>query len=150
MDQLDALSAKEGTVFFSVDGKQFELAELISLEAEVELTTAKVNPLGYRMEGQKVVGAKGSGTVKMYYHRPEMKQIALNYIKRGILPRIDIKATNDDPTSRAGRYTALLKGVLFTKMQLMKLDGSSDDVIEEELDFTFQDYDILSAFKPIN
>ena len=56
MDQLDALSAKEGTVFFTVDDKQYELAELISLEAEVEYTQAEVTPLNSRMKGGKVVG----------------------------------------------------------------------------------------------
>ena len=38
MTQLDALSAKEGTVFFTITDKQYELAELISLEAKIEYT----------------------------------------------------------------------------------------------------------------
>lgn len=149
MDQLDALSAKEGTVFFTIDDKQYELAELISLEAKVEYTKADVTPLNSRMKGGKVVGAEGTGSLKMYYHRPELKAMALNYVKQGILPRIDIKCTNDDKTSRAGRYTVVLKGVLFKESLIFKLDGSSDDVIEEETDFTFQDFDILSQFKEI-
>ena len=149
MDQLDALSAKEGTVFFTIDDKQYELAELISLDAKVEYTKADVTPLNSRMKGGKVVGAEGTGSLKMYYHRPELKAMALNYVKQGILPRIDIKCTNDDKTSRAGRYTVVLKGVLFKESLIFKLDGSSDHVIEEETDFTFQDFDILSQFKEI-
>ena len=149
MDQLDALSAKEGTVFFTIDDKQYELAELISLEAKVEYIKADVTPLNSRMKGGKVVGAEGTGSLKMYYHRPELKAMALKYVKQGILPRIDIKCTNDDKTSRAGRYTVVLKGVLFKESLIFKLDGSSDDVIDEETDFTFQDFDILSEFKEI-
>ena len=149
MDQLDALSAKEGTVFFTIDDKQYELAELISLEAKVEYTKADVTPLNSRMKGGKVVGAEGTGSLKMYYHRPELKAMALKYVKQGILPRIDIKCTNDDKTSRAGRYTVVLKGVLFKESLIFKLDGSSDDVIDEETDFTFQDFYILSEFKEI-
>ena len=149
MDQLDALSAKEGTVFFTIDDKQYELAELISLEAKVEYTKADVTPLNSRMKGGKVVGAEGTGSLKMYYHRPELKAMALKYVKQGMLPRIDIKCTNDDKTSRAGRYTVVLKGVLFKESLIFKLDGSSDDVIDEETDFTFQDFDILSEFKEI-
>ena len=149
MDQLDALSAKEGTVSFTIDDKQYELAELISLEAKVEYTKADVTPLNSRMKGGKVVGAEGTGSLKMYYHRPELKAMALKYVKQGILPRIDIKCTNDDKTSRAGRYTVVLKGVLFKESLIFKLDGSSDDVIDEETDFTFQDFDILSEFKEI-
>lgn len=149
MDQLDALSAKEGTVFFTIDDKQYELAELISLDAKVEYTKADVTPLNSRMKGGKVVGAEGTGSLKMYYHRPELKAMALKYVKQGILPRIDIKCTNDDKTSRAGRYTVVLKGVLFKESLIFKLDGSSDDVIDEETDFTFQDFDILSQFQEI-
>lgn len=149
MDQLDTLSAKEGTVFFTVDDKQYELAELISLEAEIEYTQAEVTPLNSRMKGGKIVGAEGKGSLKMYYHRPELKEMALKYVKQGALPRIDIKCTNDDKTSRAGRYTVVLKGVVFKKSLIFKLDGSSDDVISEETDFTFQDFDILSQFKAI-
>ena len=109
MNQLDALSAKEGTVFFTINDKQYELAELISLEAKVEYTKADVTPLNSRMKGGKIVGAEGTGSLKMYYHRPELKTMALNYVKQGILPRIDIKCTNEDRTSRAGRYTIVLK-----------------------------------------
>ena len=149
MNQLDALSAKEGTVFFTINDKQYELAELISLEAKVEYTKADVTPLNSRMKGGKIVGAEGTDSLKMYYHRPELKTMALNYVKQGILPRIDIKCTNEDRTSRAGRYTIVLKGVLFKESLIFKLDGSADDVIDEETDFTFQDFDILSEFQEI-
>ena len=149
MNQLDALSAKEGTVFFTINDKQYELAELISLEAKVEYTKADVTPLNSRMKGGKIVGAEGTGSLMMYYHRPELKTMALNYVKQGILPRIDIKCTNEDRTSRAGRYTIVLKGVLFKESLIFKLDGSADEVIDEETDFTFQDFDILSEFQEI-
>ena len=149
MSQLDALSAKEGTVFFTINDKQYELAEHISLEAKIEYTKADVTPLNSRMKGSKIVGAEGTGSLKMYYHRPELKAMALNYVKQGILPRIDIKCTNEDRSSRAGRYTIVLKGVLFKESFIFKLDGSADEVIDEETDFTFQDFDILSEFQEI-
>lgn len=82
MNQLDALSAKEGTVFFTINDKQYELAELISLEAKVEYTKADVTPLNSRMKGGKIVGAEGTGSLKMYYHRPELKAMALNYVNK--------------------------------------------------------------------
>ena len=85
MNQLDALSAKEGTVFFTINDKQYELAELISLEAKIEYTKADVTPLNSRMKGGKIVGAEGTGTVKMYYHRPELKKMALEYVKKRLV-----------------------------------------------------------------
>ena len=51
MSQLDALSAKEGTVFFTINDKQYELAELISLEAKIEYTKADVTPSQLSYEG---------------------------------------------------------------------------------------------------
>ena len=93
MNQLDAISAKEGNIYITLGGKTFEMAELIEMEARIELETADVTPIGYRMAGSKVVGAKGTGKVKFYYHRPEIRRIMIDYLKKGVLPEISIKAT---------------------------------------------------------
>ncbi|MGY3725019.1 Phage tail tube protein [Granulicatella balaenopterae] len=149
MNQFDALSAKEGNVYFTIDGKQYEMAELISLNAFLEFETAKVATMGSRMVGEKIVGGAGTGKVKMYFHRPEFKDIAIDYIKTGKYPRIDIRAINEDKTSRAGRQVMLYKNCIFKKMMLSNIDAESNEVLTEETDFTFQSVEKLSSFKVI-
>lgn len=149
MNQADAISAKEGNVFVTIDNQTFELAELIEVDAKIELETADVTAVGMRMAGAKVVGAKGTGKVKFYYHRPEIRDMVVGYLKKGILPEISIKGTNADIASRAGRQTVVLKGVVFKSATILSLNGSSNDLLTDETDFIFNDVDITEGFKAI-
>ena len=43
----------------------------------------------------------------------------------------------------------MLMGCNLDSVVLTKLDGDSDDPLEEDADFTFEDFDILEAFNKI-
>ena len=43
----------------------------------------------------------------------------------------------------------MLMGCKLDSVVLTKLDGDSDDPLEEDADFTFEDFDILEAFNKI-
>ena len=49
----------------------------------------------------------------------------------------------------AGRQIIRLEGVNLDATVLAKLDGDSDDPLEEETDFTFEDWDILTPFSKV-
>ena len=136
MNQNDTISSKEGTVFVTVDGKNIPFAEIIEMEAKVELKTTDVMPLGQRMTSKKVVGAEGTGSVKFYYQNPAIRNIVANYVKEGKIPEVSIKYANDDPTSH----------VIFEKALLFKASGENN-VLEDETDFSFNDIEILETFK---
>lgn len=146
MNQNDTISSKEGTVFVTVDGKNIPFAEIIEMEAKVELKTTDVTPLGQRMTSKKVTGAEGTGSVKFYYQNPAIRNIVANYVKEGKIPEVSIKYANDDPTSHAGRNSGVLKGVIFEKALLFKASGENN-VLEDETDFSFNDIEILETFK---
>ncbi len=146
MNQQDTISSKEGTVFATVDGKNIAFAEIIEMEAKVELKTVDVTPLGQRMTSKKVVGSEGTGSIKYYYQNPAIRNIIANYVKEGKIPEISIKYANEDPTSHAGRNSGVLKGVIFEKALLFKASGDNN-VLEEETDFSFNDIEILESFK---
>ncbi|RKW18944.1 MAG: phage tail protein [Catonella sp.] len=146
MNQQDTISSKEGTVFATVDGKNIAFAEIIEMEAKVELKTVDVTPLGQRMTSKKVVGAEGTGSIKYYYQNPAIRNIIAKYVQEGKIPEISIKYANEDPTSHAGRNSGVLKGVIFEKALLFKASGDNN-VLEEETDFSFNDIEILESFK---
>lgn len=56
---------------------------------------------------------------------------------------------NDDRESAAGRQQVLLSGVNLDSTVLAKLDGDSDDPLEEDVDFTFEDFEIMTPFNKI-
>lgn len=53
---------------------------------------------------------------------------------------------NDDQESSAGKQTVLLMDCNLDSVVLAKLDGDSDDALDEDADFTFEDFDILTPF----
>ncbi|WP_314330595.1 phage tail tube protein [Abiotrophia defectiva] len=146
MNQNDTISSKEGTVYASVDGKNIPFAEIIEMEAKVELKTVDITPIGQRMKSKKVVGAEGTGSIKYYFQNPAIRNIIVNYVKEGKISEISIKYANEDPTSKAGRNSGVLKNVIFEKALLFKTSGE-DNVLEEETDFSFNDIEILDTFK---
>ena len=146
INQHDTISSKEGTVYASVDGKNIPFAEIIEMEAKIELKTVDITPIGQRMKSKKVVGAEGTGSIKYYFQNPAIRNIIVNYVKEGKISEISIKYANEDPTSKAGRNSGVLKNVIFEKALLFKTSGE-DNVLEEETDFSFNDIEILDTFK---
>ena len=53
-------------------------------------------------------------------------------------------------TSSAGNQTALLKNVVPKGAVIAMLDGESDDLLKEDIDFTFDDFDFLKRFRAIS
>lgn len=150
MNSQDAVSGKEGSVFLTIDGQNIEVAELIKINASVTYTKASVKGVNRRMTGHKIVGGEGTGEMSMYFHRPEMKQLASNYVKLGQAPVFHALVTNADVSSRAGTYSANLQNIVPDETLIASLDGDSDDLLVDEFSFTFDHFDILQNFNVIN
>ncbi|HWL13448.1 MAG TPA: phage tail tube protein [Ureibacillus sp.] len=149
MQTKDAISSREGTVYITIDGRSFEIAEILKFRAEVEYNKVDVKRLNARMEGQKIVGAKGVGSMTMYYHRPEIRAMALDYIRTGKVPMFDAMVANADVTSSAGKQTVDVRNIVPNKTLLASLDADSSDVLKDEFDFTFDDFEMLNQFNVI-
>ncbi|MFS1193751.1 phage tail tube protein [Enterococcus lactis] len=141
----DVISGREGTAFMTIDGRNVPMFFLKTIEATVELVKTEVPVLGKRTNQQKVTGANGTGSMTIHKVTSEFANIAVNYMKSGTIPDITVKVTNDDPNSTIGRQTVLLKDVIFDSIVIAKLDVESE-TLDEDVDFTFSDTDILEAF----
>lgn len=141
----DVISGREGTAFMTIDGRNVPMFFLKTIEATVELVKTEVPVLGKRTNQQKVTGANGTGSMTIHKVTSEFANIAVNYMKSGTIPDITVKVTNDDPNSTIGRQTVLLKDVIFDSIVITKLDVESE-TLDEDVDFTFSDTDILEAF----
>lgn len=150
METKNAVSGKEGMLFLTINGQSLEYAEITKFDAKVEYTKAAVKRIGARMEGSKIVGAKGTGNMSVYYHRPEMRAMALEYIRSGKSPMFDAMVVNDDVTSDAGKQTTLVKNIVPDSALIAMLDGDSDDVLKEDIPFTYDDFDFLNQFTVTN
>ena len=145
----DTISGKEGRAYAKINGNNEELFFAKSVEASVEKSKSEVKAIGKRMTGHKTTGANGTGSMTLYYLTPLFRQMLKEWKDTGVDIYFDLVIENDDPASSAGKQSILLMGCNLDSVVLAKLDGDSDDPLDEDADFTFEDFDILEAFNKI-
>lgn len=146
----DTISGKEGKATIKINGKIEDLYMIKELEATFEKNKEEVKTLGSRGTGHKSVGWTGTGSVTLYYVSTLFRRLALEYVRTGKDVYFDITVTNEDATSTIGKQTVALYNCNLDSVILAKL-AVDDEVLEEDADFTFEDFDILDEFgKPIN
>ena len=145
----DTISGREGRAYAKINGNNEELFMVKNIEAIVEKAKAEVKAIGRRMNGHKTTGMNGTGSMTLYYMSPVFRALLKQYKDTGVDLYFDIVVENDDPSSAAGRQTTLLVDCNLDSTVLAKLDADSDDPLDEDCDFTFEDYDILTPFNKI-
>lgn len=145
----DTISGKEGRAYAKIDGNNEEMFYAKSIEAKVEKTKGEVKAIGKRMVGHKTTGGEGTGSMTLYYLSPLFRAKIAKWKRTGEDAYFDLVVENSDPASDAGTQRVLLSGVNLDSTVLTKLDGDSDDPLEEDVDFTFEDFEILTGFTAI-
>ena len=142
----DSINGKEGRAYAKINGNNEELFMAKTVEATIEKTKSEIKAIGRRMTGHKTTGASGSGSMTLYYVTPLFRQMVKQWKDTGRDIYFDMVVENDDPESSAGKQSVLLMGCNLDSVILAKLDGDSDDALDEDADFTFEDFDILQPF----
>ena len=145
----DTISGKEGRAYAKIDGNNEELFMAKTIEANVEKNKSEIKAIGKRMTGHKTTGANGSGSMTLYYMTPLFRAMIKQWKETGVDVYFDMVVENDDQESSAGKQSVLLIGCNLDSVVLAKLDGDSDDALDEDVDFTFEDFDILTPFAKI-
>ena len=145
----DTISGREGRAYAKINGNNEELFFAKSVEASVEKSKSEVKAIGKRMTGHKTTGANGTGSMTLYYLTPLFRQMLKEWKDAGVDIYLGLVIENDDPASSAGKQSILLMGCNLDSVVLAKLDGDSDDPLDEDADFTFENFDILEAFNKI-
>ena len=142
----DTISGKEGRAYAKVNGTNEELFFAKTVEASVEKSKSEVKAIGKRMTGHKTTGGNGTGSMTLYYLSPLFRQMIKDWKETGNDIYFDMVVENDDQESSAGKQSVLLIGCNLDSVILAKLDGDSDDPLDEDVDFTFEDFDVLTPF----
>ena len=145
----DTISGREGRAYAKINGNNEELFMVKTIEATVEKAKSEIKAIGRRMTGHKTTGMNGTGSMTLYYLTPLFRSYLKQYKDSGVDLYFDMVIENEDPTSAAGKQTTLLLNCNLDSTVLAKLDGDSDDPLEEDADFTFDDFDILTPFNKI-
>lgn len=142
----DTISGKEGRAYAKINGNNEDLFMAKNVESAVEKAKSEVKAIGKRMTGHKTTGGNGTGSMTLYYLTPLFRDMIKQWKETGVDIYFDMVVENDDPESSAGKQSVLLIGCNLDSTILAKLDGDSDDPLDEDVDFTFEDFDILTPF----
>jgi hypothetical protein len=145
MQARDAISGSMATCYIYINGRRVPAMTAISLEAKIEKTKAEVPILGKTGKGNKSTGWKGTGSATFHYNTPMFRGLLRGYKWKGIDTYFDIQVVNEDPTSAAGRQEVMIKGCNIDGGILAKFDADAD-YLEEDVDFTFEDFEIVEKF----
>ena len=142
----DTISGKEGRAYAKIDGNNEDLFFAKTIESTVEKSKSEVKAIGKRMTGHKTTGGNGTGSMTLYYMTPLFRQMIKQWKETGQDIYFDMVIENDDQESSAGKQSVLLIDCNLDSVVMGKLDGDSDDPLDEDVDFTFEDFDILTPF----
>lgn len=145
----DAISGQEGRAYATINGRVEEMFYAKTIEATAEKNKSEFKALGHRGTQNKANGWTGTGSMTIYYATPLFRQMMIDYIKTGKDTYFDIQVVNEDPNSALGKQTMVLKNVNLDSVILAKLDVDSE-FLEEDIDFTFDDADMLNSFNAIS
>lgn len=145
----DAISGKMAKAYATINGQVEELFYAKSLESTIEKNKVDVPILGKTNTPQRSSGWSGSGTLTVYYVTSKFRQLMRDYVKTGQDFWFDLQVVNEQPGSGTGKQTTVLKDCNLDSISAAQFDATSDDMLEEELAFTFSDYDILDEFNTI-
>ena len=145
----DTISGKEGVAYAKINGNNEELFFAKAVSATVTKSKSTINAIGKRLTGHKTTGGDGTGTLTMYYLTPLFRTALQDWKRSGSDLYFDLVVTNSDPDTAAGEQTVLLQNVNLDETILTQLDGAAEDALEEEVPFTFEDFEILTPFQKV-
>lgn len=119
------------------------LTNFYRAEAVVNITKSDVLRSGTRWTGKKVTGMDGTGTITGYRVTTDLIE-EIGQVANDNLPSLvtELIIKLDDPDA-FGAQRVRLKNVQFDTIPLINFEAGA--IVEEELPFTFEGYDLLDA-----
>lgn len=149
MNAKDAIAAKLGHCYATINGNRYNFANMIDIEAKLKKTKATVPRLGSLMVGHKSCGMEGTFSGTMHYNQTVMRKLLEEYKNTGEDVYFDMQIDNDDPTSDAKSQSVILLDCNTDGGVLAKFDADGE-YLDEEIEGTFEDFSIPESFKELD
>lgn len=146
MKARDSVSAKLAECFVTIGNRRYNFMSMINFEASFEKQKSEVAILGRSGKGNKSTGWKGTFSATAHYNTSIFRQMLLDFKNTGEDTYFEIQVTNEDPTSSAGRQTMTFIDCNLDGGILSKFDANSDDPLEEDINGTFDDFEMPESF----
>jgi len=147
--EVDAISGKQAKAYIIINNRREELFYAKSLEATIEKNKVDVPILGRTNTPQRSAGWSGTGTLTVYYVTSIFRQLMQKYVSTGNDFWFDLMIVNEQPGSGTGKQTIFLRNCNLDSVIAARFDSTSDDMLEEEMPFTFTNYEVIDPFSAI-
>jgi len=144
----DAVNGREGEAIAEINGQIIKLMELSNITITVEKNKTEFKAMGTRNTQNKAIGWTGTGSATVRYVSSRFAKMIEEYAHTGRDTYFTIVVTNEDPGSRTGKQVIQVLGCNIDSIDIAKLDIDSE-VLEQDIDFTFNDFNILQDFNSL-
>ena len=146
-----AISGGRGEVYVTWEdtGERELFASIISLNADLKISTADVDCMGDPMKKKKELGYTIEGSLECHANTPMFAKAAMKFKNTGAMPRFTFQVTNDDKGAGIGRQTCILKHCLLENLPLTKIDAS-EDIIKFSTDFSAESFEYPETYSNMN
>ena len=139
MQKIRSQNIISGT-FGSVWVNNEEWLHVNKFEAKVTGEFEDVNMAGKLTTGKKFMGWTGEGTIVAQKVNSTVTKMLAENFKKGIMPEIKIVAKLADPQALGAERVEILD-VTFSEFMLLNFEVKTK--MEEEIPFTFEDYNLI-------
>lgn len=144
----DVISGTDADIYIIIGNERKHFGHATNVSATVTKRKTAVSPLGTRWDVHKAGRVSGAGTLGTFYVLSEFRKRTIEYANGGADFYFDMEVYNEDPTSRAGRQSTILKNCNLDESLIAYVDSSSD-VLEESMPFTFEGAEMPEEFNEI-
>ena len=145
----DAISGSLAKCFVTIEGKRFNFMQAINVKAEMEKNKVEVPILGKTGKGNKAAGWKGTGSATFHFNTSIFREVLQEYTRTGKDLYFDMQIVNEDPTASVDKQTIMLIDCNLDGGIIAQFDADAD-YLEDEFDFTFEDWKLVDKFKPLD
>lgn len=146
----DVISSKLAKCYVTVGNNRYNLMMATKLEAKFEKNKQEVAILGRTSKGHKTSSMNGTGSMTVYQVTSLFTDMIKKFQDTGEDTYFDIQVINEDPTSAAGRQTIILKDCNIDSAVIAAFDADSDDWLAQEMDFTFESFELPEKFTELD
>jgi len=145
----DTVNGREGIATAIINDQVVELMELANINISIEKDKTEFKAMGTRNTQNKTTGWKGTGSANVRYVSSRWAEMLQRYVKDGVDTYFTIVVTNEDPGSATGKQVVQVLGCNIDSADIAKLDVDAE-ILDQDIDFTFNDFNILESFKALN
>ncbi len=144
----DVICGGEGRAYAQIGDKIEELIYVKKADATITRKKVSFAVLGSRAEISRPAGWTGKGNMTVYYVTTFFRELISQYNSTGQEIYFDLHVINEEAAIEGKKQVIVLKNCSIDDLILTKLDVESA-VLEENLSFTFEDFEILESFATV-